>query len=155
MLLCVFINARSASRGFTHNADTYSEPLDFKPERYLAENGSVPEKDPRAHAFGYGRRYFPLLYYRMLFHFLNYLFRYPTIRICPGKELAEASLFTEIAMILATFSVAKAKDANGNIIEPCTEVTSGVVWYVHQCNLLTLSWFSFHDLVTPSNSNAQ
>lgn len=33
--------------------DTYSDPTDFKPERFLGEN---PELDPRDAGFGFGRR---------------------------------------------------------------------------------------------------
>ena len=41
----------------THDEDVYSDPFEFKPERFLEENGHIPEPDSRAVAFGFGRRY--------------------------------------------------------------------------------------------------
>lgn len=43
-------------RQMTHDPDYYPDPFVFKPERYLEESGHVPEPDPRAIAFGFGRR---------------------------------------------------------------------------------------------------
>lgn len=43
-------------RQMTHDPDYYPDPFVFKPKRYLEENGHVPEPDPRAIAFGFGRR---------------------------------------------------------------------------------------------------
>lgn len=40
----------------THDPETYRYPFDFKPERFLGENGNVVELDPRLLAFGFGRR---------------------------------------------------------------------------------------------------
>ncbi|KAI5118229.1 hypothetical protein M0805_000725 [Coniferiporia weirii] len=84
----------------THDPDVYYEPFTFKPERFLGENA---EPDPRALAFGFGRR------------------------ICPGKELADGSLFLSIAMTSAVFNISCAKDAVGRDIEPVYEYTPGVI----------------------------
>ena len=43
-------------RQMTHDEDVYTDPFAFKPERFLEENGHVPEPDSRAVAFGFGRR---------------------------------------------------------------------------------------------------
>lgn len=74
--------------------------MDFKPERFL---GLKPEPDTHNIAFGFGRR------------------------ICPGKELADASIFISIAMSLAAFKITKAKDSLGTEIEPVCEYTSGII----------------------------
>lgn len=50
-----------------------------------------------------------------------------SFRICPGKELADPSLFLSAAMTLAVFDITKAKDAKGNEIEPLYEYTPGVI----------------------------
>ena len=52
-------------------------------------------------------------------------------RICPGKELAEGTLFIAIAMTAAVFNISKAKDENGNIIEPVCEYTAGLLRQVY------------------------
>ncbi|TDL20071.1 cytochrome P450 [Rickenella mellea] len=63
-----------------HDPDVYHDPFDFKPERFL---GETPEPDPHSFTFGFGRR------------------------ICPGKELADTSLFLVICQTLAVFAIAK------------------------------------------------
>jgi len=51
-------------------------------------------------------------------------------RICPGRFLAESTLWISMAMILATCKIGKAKDANGMEITPEVEFDSGFVEYV-------------------------
>ncbi|KAL1739761.1 cytochrome P450, partial [Schizophyllum fasciatum] len=66
-----------------HDEDAYKRPMEFRPERFLEGEGHKPEKDPRTICFGFGRR------------------------ICPGKELADVSLFLACAAVLATFNITK------------------------------------------------
>ncbi len=51
-------------------------------------------------------------------------------RICPGKTLADASIFLAIVMSLATLKVSKAIDESGREIEPRYEVTNGLIRFV-------------------------
>lgn len=44
-------------RQMTHDPDIYNDPLHFRPERFLGENGRDAEPDPRSVAFGFGRRW--------------------------------------------------------------------------------------------------
>jgi cytochrome P450 len=60
-------------------------------------------RDPRTACFGFGRR------------------------ICPGRYIAEASLFATISTLLATIDIVRAKDANGHEIAPEVDVTSGAI----------------------------
>jgi cytochrome P450 len=83
----------------SHDPNVYSDPFSFKPERFL---GSQREQDPRDVCFGFGRR------------------------ICPGRDLAEASLFIASAMSLAVFDVTK-RTVDGGVIEPKQEQTTGTI----------------------------
>lgn len=48
-------------------------------------------------------------------------------RICPGKELAGASLFLCIATMAATFDISYAKDSEGKVVIPDGEYLNGVI----------------------------
>ncbi|KAG6327409.1 hypothetical protein ID866_11680, partial [Astraeus odoratus] len=65
-----------------HDPSTYTYPMEFLPERFLAREGKQPENDPRA-CFGFGRR------------------------VCPGVHLAEASLWFMAVTTLAVFDISK------------------------------------------------
>ncbi|TFK37397.1 cytochrome P450 [Crucibulum laeve] len=86
-----------------HDEELYPNPFTFNPERHL---GETPQTDPFKFVFGFGRR------------------------VCPGAHLAELSLFLNITSILATFTIAKALDANKQEIEPPVDWTSGTVSHV-------------------------
>ena len=47
------------------------------------------------------------------------------LRICPGRHLADNSIWLAIARILAVFDISKAKDVNGSIIEPKIKFVTG------------------------------
>lgn len=85
---------------FTRDPETYHDPEVFKPERYLA-----PYNEPSATnvIFGFGRR------------------------ICPGKALADASLYLTFVRSLAVFDIQKATDSNGHVIEPKHTFGSGII----------------------------
>ncbi|KAF4597561.1 hypothetical protein EYR40_008023 [Pleurotus pulmonarius] len=75
-------------------------PEVFMPERFLDEN---PPVDPNSYAFGFGRR------------------------ICPGKQLAEHSVFIVIASILAAFSISPETDSSGKPIPYDPQFSSGLI----------------------------
>ncbi|KDR73253.1 hypothetical protein GALMADRAFT_251844 [Galerina marginata CBS 339.88] len=87
-----------------HDPETYPDPFTFDPERHIASPGKEPQQDPRKLCFGYGRR------------------------ICPGMHLAEASLFSCVAMSLAVFDIEKTVE-NGVPVTPVHESTSGIISY--------------------------
>jgi cytochrome P450 len=72
-----------------HDPETYSDPLMFRPERFLGPN---PEPDPDF-IFGFGRR------------------------VCAGQVLAETSAYIFAAHLLALFSIAPTQGPNGEPID--------------------------------------
>ncbi|KZT41729.1 cytochrome P450 [Sistotremastrum suecicum HHB10207 ss-3] len=88
---------------FLHDEEYFPEPSKFIPERFIDEDGklaTVP-RDPITISFGFGRR------------------------VCPGKYLADNSMWITMASVLALFDITKPKDAFGNDIEPDLEYESG------------------------------
>ncbi|KAI0430659.1 cytochrome protein [Xylaria sp. FL1042] len=85
---------------FTHDPAVYPNPMEFNPSRYLGPN---PAPDPSNHIFGYGRR------------------------ICPGRYIADSSVWLTIVRSLAVFEISKGLDENGREIEPTVRFTPGVI----------------------------
>ena len=95
-------------RAILHDPETYPDPEEFKPERFLNEDGTVRHDPALALAFGAGKR------------------------ICPGRHIVDETLFIVASSVLSAFDVTKAKDENGNEIPVKAEmsVLSGVIVYV-------------------------
>ncbi|KZT41676.1 cytochrome P450 [Sistotremastrum suecicum HHB10207 ss-3] len=84
--------------------EDYPEPSKFNPDRFMNTEGTAINPDvlnPREIAFGFGRR------------------------ICPGRHMADASLWISIATLLTTFNMSKPVDENGHVIEPDLEYECG------------------------------
>ena len=81
----------------------YANPDLFDPERFIGREGKVAEPDPRSCFFGFGRR------------------------ICPGRELADVSVWTETAVTLAALSISKICDEKGEEIIPSAHFTDGTI----------------------------
>jgi len=76
--------------------------MTFKPERFLGVDGRHPEPDPHTLSFGFGRR------------------------ICPGRELADSSIFLSIAQSLAVFNVTRIVE-NGKEVDPVMRFQLGII----------------------------
>ncbi|KAI3319765.1 cytochrome P450 oxidoreductase OrdA-like protein [Xylariaceae sp. AK1471] len=85
---------------FTHDPAVYPNPSAFDPSRHL---GLDPAPDPRDDIFGYGRR------------------------ICPGRHLAESTVWLTIARSLAVFEIGKGLDDIGSEIEPSVSFSPGII----------------------------
>ncbi|KAG6828389.1 hypothetical protein H0H87_002215, partial [Tephrocybe sp. NHM501043] len=93
-----------AGRAMLHDEKIYPNPFDFNPDRFMKNEKLDPNaRDPMHAAFGFGRR------------------------ICPARYMAFSAVWIAIASIVATFEIAKARDTNGEVIEPSYEYTSGIV----------------------------
>ncbi|KAH8093203.1 CyP450 monooxygenase [Cristinia sonorae] len=88
-----------------HNEEDYPEPDEFKPERFLDEQGNVDPKvrDPATIAFGFGRR------------------------ICLGRYFSNNTLSILIASILHVFDITAGVDVTGQAVELSTVMEGGAV----------------------------
>ncbi|KAI0263954.1 cytochrome P450 [Gloeopeniophorella convolvens] len=71
---------------------TYSDPDAFKPERFLDADGDLIDDPTISVAFGFGKR------------------------ICPGRHVADATLFIVVASLLSVFKVQKPRAPEGREI---------------------------------------
>ncbi|KAK0479578.1 cytochrome P450 [Armillaria novae-zelandiae] len=85
-----------------HDPAVYDQPFEFRPERFMPTENKEPEQHPYKSAFGFGRR------------------------ICPGKVLADTSIFISCAMVLSVFNISKYSE-NGVTFEPDMGHTTGTI----------------------------
>jgi len=78
-------------RAISNDPNEYAEPERFLPDRFLSAS---PALDPRTYVFGVGRR------------------------VCPGRDLAEATMFLFASTLLAISVLSKPLNAEGREIEP-------------------------------------
>ncbi|KAF8483988.1 cytochrome P450 [Russula ochroleuca] len=99
-----------------HDPEIYPDPEEFKPERFLNEDGSVRDDPALSLVFGIGKR------------------------ICPGRHLVDATIFIFASSVLSVFNVAKANDENGNEIpiKSAASVQRGVIVHPEkfECSIL-------------------
>jgi hypothetical protein len=95
-------------RAILHDPEIFPDPGEFKPERFLNEDGSFRDDPTISLAFGVGKRF------------------------CPGRHFVDATLFIVASSVLSVFNVTKAKDENGQEIpvKVAMTVQSGIVVYV-------------------------
>lgn len=91
-----------------HDSEMFPNPDEFNPDRFLQFNDGKLEINRSLSKcdegnFGFGRR------------------------ICPGRHLALSSIFINIASVVAAFTLEKARDKDGNVIELSGEYTSGLI----------------------------
>ncbi|KAJ3553877.1 hypothetical protein NM688_g3387 [Phlebia brevispora] len=103
-----------------HDETIYPDPFEFRPERYLSEEGTLRTlertEDPAVISFGFGRRYEAL-------SSLN-LKSFPSrnlISICPGLFLALNSIFINVCMMLYVFDIKMITDERGEEVIPEVE----------------------------------
>ncbi|THH21540.1 hypothetical protein EW146_g50 [Bondarzewia mesenterica] len=86
-----------------HDPAVYPDPEAFEPERFLTEAGTVKEDPLLASAFGFGRR------------------------ICPGRHVADTTLWIVVATVLSAFDVGEARDGSGAAIPVKCEYSDGLI----------------------------
>jgi cytochrome P450 len=92
-------------RAILHDPETYPDPDEFKPERFLNKDGTFRDDPALALAFGVGKR------------------------ICPGRHLVDATLFIVASSVLSVFNVTQARDESDHEIpvNVTMSVQSGIV----------------------------
>ncbi|KAG2154174.1 cytochrome P450 [Suillus bovinus] len=93
---------RACQGAITHDEKRYPSPDEFKPERFLHEDGSLTS-DIMHLGFGFGRR------------------------MCVGRHVAEASLWIAMTSFLAMFSAHKALDEHGMDIPVIPKFSTGLI----------------------------
>ena len=93
-----------------NNPQVYPDPDKFVPERFLKDGKLNPEiRDPTTYLFGFGRRY-----ETTTFCWQRVTGRtHPSLRFCPGRHFADASVFIQIASMLHSFNISPPLDDNG------------------------------------------
>ncbi|KAK1216680.1 hypothetical protein PQX77_020693 [Marasmius sp. AFHP31] len=99
-----------------HDESVYPEPFSFKPERFLTPDGKLNPnvQDPTCAFFGFGKR------------------------ICPGRHMAQASVWNVMSSVLAVFNIEKpVRNPDGSVIEPTYEYLPGFICHPapFQCSI--------------------
>ncbi|KAG1855549.1 cytochrome P450 [Suillus subluteus] len=99
--------------GISRDERRYPEASRFMPERFLDVNGALTDDDPAGYVFGSGRR------------------------ACPGRYTVDATLWSAIAIMLATVEFSFAKDDQGKMIDFIPQFTTGLTHSVmaFPCNI--------------------
>ena len=83
-------------RAVLHDPVMYPEPDSFKPERFINPDGSLRDDPVVTSLFGFGKR------------------------ICPGRHLADATIFIVIASFLSVFNIKGDGTEGGPDVYPFT-----------------------------------
>ncbi|KAG1786896.1 cytochrome P450 [Suillus plorans] len=86
----------------SHDEKRYHDACHFIPERFIDINGTLTDDDSMQYIFGLGRR------------------------ICPGRYIADASVWSAIVTMLSTVDIFSAKDDQGNAIDFTPEFATGI-----------------------------
>ncbi|KAI0333738.1 CyP450 monooxygenase [Cubamyces sp. BRFM 1775] len=94
-----------------HDPREYTHPEEFRPERFLEDDGSPKTsiRDPTDLAFGFGRR------------------------VCPGRHFAEDILFLNIASVMHLLEIGLPVDQDDNNIPITYQQSHGLLSYPEDC----------------------
>ena len=128
-----------------HDPKAFVDPHKYEPERYLNlkdANGRLDNtvRSPEAAAFGFGRRWVAVVvaivslrtWFRSLIAFLFFFVSFfflggGEFRVCPGRYLADTSLYVAVSNVLAIYNIKPPTDDEGNEVKLRAEVTNGVL----------------------------
>lgn len=111
------------SRAVLNDPQVYPDPSEFRPERFLGPDGKLDPTvlDPRAAAFGYGRRGWSVL---------EIVYDPTNLTHCPhspGIALGISTVWIAGASLLSVFNIERPVDENGKIVEIPAAFTTGFI----------------------------
>ena len=108
-------------RSIVHDSKYFNDPMKFQPERYLKDGILNPDViDTDSIAFGFGRRLVSIITtFYLIKHLSSFFFR-----ICPGRHLADNTLYSIVSCLLAVYDIKPPVDDQGNIIKFEADFTS-------------------------------
>ncbi|KAI0764646.1 cytochrome P450 [Fomes fomentarius] len=77
-----------------HDANEYSDPENFYPERFMVSNGKLTPRDPRSVVYGFGRR------------------------SCPGTHFANHIIFLTLSRAIASFKILPTRKDGDQSLSP-------------------------------------
>ena len=89
--VCPFCVASTFFRSILHDPTVYSEPDSFEPARFLNPDGSLRDDPVLGAVFGFGKR------------------------ICPGRHIADTTLFIAIASLLSVFNIERGRNGGDKL----------------------------------------
>jgi len=112
-----------SNRALSIDTQSGIEASEFAPERFLASEVKFPATNPNQYAFGFGRRY---VADSLISTHLSIKFRIRSA--CPGRYLAENSLFLFISWLMSTVTISPVKDDNNVPTPPQASFVGSLVW---------------------------
>ena len=117
----------SLIRSIMHDPETFENPMEYRPERYLKDGKLNPDVlDPDSVVFGFGRRSVNVSYSVMQVYIRLIEEKIPS-SICPGRFFSNNSSYLLASCLLAVYDITPAVDDEGNTIELKPEFTSGLM----------------------------
>lgn len=110
-------------RAMLHDPDIYEDPDSFKPERFIADDGTLKADTNLVVGFGFGKRCVALSIK------LQPTEHEYSDRICPGRHLVDSTFWMFVASVLSVFNITE--DGTGDAsAEGVTYMDGGIVMYV-------------------------
>ena len=106
----------------TWDESKFHDPQRYIPERFLPKPEGAGEECNMSTVFGWGRRFVQCT----VLVFRSMSLRHIVTCICPGRYLAERSLWAAAAKMLAVFTISPKKNEHGIPMKPDIKFVTGL-----------------------------